>query len=94
MYVYCPSKPGDLACMYMYAYIRCLTTFKTTFKIMRIKCVRLRRTLYRQVVNPFENNPWFSRVCSTSLLEGKAAGKGEIARHEQFLLFPQCFLPF
>ena len=21
------------------------------------------------------------------------AGKGEIARHEQFLLFPQCFLP-
>ena len=20
-------------------------------------------------------------------------GKGEIARHEQFLLFPQCFLP-
>ena len=22
------------------------------------------------------------------------AGKGEIARNEQFLLFPQCFLPF
>ena len=22
------------------------------------------------------------------------AGKGEIARYEQFLLFPQCFLPF
>ena len=22
------------------------------------------------------------------------AGKGEIARKEQFLLFPQCFLPF
>ena len=21
-------------------------------------------------------------------------GKGELARHEQFLLFPQCFLPF
>ena len=21
-------------------------------------------------------------------------GKGEIARYEQFLLFPQCFLPF
>ena len=21
-------------------------------------------------------------------------GKGEIARNEQFLLFPQCFLPF
>ena len=21
-------------------------------------------------------------------------GKGEITRHEQFLLFPQCFLPF
>ena len=23
-----------------------------------------------------------------------AVGKGEIARYEQFLLFPQCFLPF
>ena len=23
----------------------------------------------------------------------KTVGKGEIARHEQFLLFPQCFLP-
>ena len=23
----------------------------------------------------------------------KTGGKGEIARNEQFLLFPQCFLP-
>ena len=43
-------------------------------------------------LNPFPNKPWFSRVCSTGLL--KTLGKGEIARNEQFLLFPQCFLSF
>ena len=42
--------------------------------------------------NPFPNKPWFSCVCSTSLFEN-TAGKGEIACNEQFLLFPQCFLP-
>ena len=42
--------------------------------------------------NPFPNKPWFLRVCITSQL--KTMGKGEIARYEQFLLFPQCFLPF
>ena len=41
--------------------------------------------------NPFPNKPWFLLVCNTSLL--KTQGKGEIARNEQFLLFPQCFLP-
>ena len=43
-------------------------------------------------VNTFPNKPWFLRVCSTSLLKN-TEGKGEIARNEQFLLFPQCFLP-
>ena len=38
------------------------------------------------------NKPWFLRVFSTSLFE-TLWGKGEIARSEQFLLFPQCFLP-
>ena len=40
--------------------------------------------------NPFPNKPWFLCVCSTSLLKTL----WEIARNEQFLLFPQCFLPF
>ena len=43
------------------------------------------------LVNPFPNKPLFLRVCSTSL--ENTVGKGEIARNEQFLLFPQCFLP-
>ena len=42
--------------------------------------------------NPFPNKPWFLRVCCTTLL--KTLGKREIAHNEQFLLFPQCFLPF
>ena len=48
--------------------------------------------IYEDVFNPFPNKPWFVRVCSRSLFE-KTVGKGEIARNEQFLLFPQCFLP-
>ena len=42
-------------------------------------------------LTPFPNKPWFVRVCSTRLL--KTLGKGGITRYEQFLLFPQCFLP-
>ena len=44
------------------------------------------------MLNPFPNKLWFLHVCSTSLLK-KILGKGEIAHNEQFLLFPQCFLP-
>ena len=36
--------------------------------------------------NPFPNKPWFLRVWGTSL--ENTAGKGEIARNKQFLLFP------
>ena len=42
-------------------------------------------------LNPFPNKPCFLRVCSKSLKN--TVGKGEIARNEQFLLFPPCFLP-
>ena len=45
----------------------------------------------RALTNPFPNKPWFLLVCSTSL--ENTVGKGEIARYEQFLLCPQCFLP-
>ena len=44
------------------------------------------------VLNPFPNKPWFLRVCSRSRFEN-TVGKGEIARNEQFLLYPHCFLP-
>ena len=43
------------------------------------------------LVNPFPNKPWFLCVCCESF--ENTAGNGEIARNEQFLLFPQCFLP-
>ena len=43
--------------------------------------------------NFFPNNPWFLRVCCTSLFEN-TVGKGEIAPDKQFLLFPQCFILF
>ena len=49
--------------------------------------------LNSKLFNLFSNKPFFSRVCSTSRFEN-TVGKGEIARNEQFLLFPQCFLPF
>ena len=57
-------------------------------------------------LNPFPNKPWFLRVCTTGILKTlwekeklhyryfeNTVGKKEIARNEQFLLFPQCFLP-
>ena len=53
---------------------------------------------YAVDLNSIPNKPWFLLVCSARLcLQCKAfentAGKGEIARNEQFLLFPQYFLP-
>ena len=50
------------------------------------------KSIYKSIFHPFPNKPWLLRVCSTSLL--KTVGKEEIARNEQFLLFPQHFLPF
>ena len=58
--------------------------------------------LNHKLINPFPNKPWFLHVCSTSLLKTvqqnmpseNTAGKGEIARYEQFLIFQQCFPPF
>ena len=44
-------------------------------------------------LSPFPNKPWFLRVCCTSLLK-TLWEKGEIARNEQFLLFPAVFSTF
>ena len=43
------------------------------------------------MLNPFPNKPWFLPGLVLSLLK-TLCGKGEIARNEQFLLFPQCLL--
>ena len=42
--------------------------------------------------NPFPNKPWFFMCLQYKSFEN-TEGKGEIAHNEQFLLFPQCFLP-
>ena len=61
------------------------------FDSIKVRSFSMIFSLPKLTVNPFPNKPWFLRVCRTSLL--KTLGKGEIARSEQFLLFPQCFLP-
>ena len=46
------------------------------------------------IFSPFTNKQWPLRVCRTNLKKKKnTVGKGEIARNEQFLLFPLCYLP-
>ena len=45
-----------------------------------------------RLVNHFPNKSWFLCVCSINLL--KTRGKGEIARHEQFLLSHYDFFLF
>ena len=42
--------------------------------------------------NPFPHNDTFLMPLGNKPFEN-TVGKGEIARNEQFLLFPQCFLP-
>ena len=62
--------------------------------------------MYYYLFTPFPNKLWFLRVCRASLLKTpwekekllvsfeNTLGKGEIARNEQYLLFPQCILPW
>ena len=45
-----------------------------------------------EIVNTLSNKPWFLHVSNTILLK-TLWGNCEISRGEQFLLFPQCFLP-
>ena len=44
-------------------------------------------------INPFPNKP-LGCMCLLYKSFENTVGKGEIAHNEQFLLFPQCFLPF
>ena len=45
-----------------------------------------------KTLTPSQTSPGFY-VSAVKVFEN-TVGKGEIARNEQFLLFPQCFLPF
>ena len=55
------------------------------------KCLQT-RILNSMKFNPFQNKPWFFTCLQYKSFEN-TVGIGEIARNEQFLLFPQCFLP-
>ena len=53
--------------------------------------------LVEKILALFPNKPWFLRVftCLQYKSFENTVGKGEIARNEQFLLFPQSFFyPF
>ena len=47
----------------------------------------------RYSFNPFPNKPWFIFTCLQITSFENTVGKGEIALNEQFLDFPQHFLP-
>ena len=49
--------------------------------------------VHLSIFNPFPNKPWLLHVCIKKSFKN-TVGKGEIARNEQFLLYPQCFLHF
>ena len=57
------------------------------FTLKRLSLLMLKP--WSWMINPFPHNDTFWRPWETSLL--KTLGKGDIARNEQFLLFPQCF---
>ena len=70
-------------------------TFSVNWEMYKAPtCLRMAQRAPKQgVLTRSQTSPVFLCVGSTSLLKN-TVGKGEIARNEQFLLFPQCFLPF
>ena len=65
-------------------------TNKTFFP--HVQCNSTCTMHFHSYFNPFPNKPWFFTCLRYKSFEN-TVGKGEIARNEQFLLFPQCFLP-
>ena len=47
---------------------------------------KISKGFFLRVIKPFPNKPWFVCVCNARLLK-------TLWEREQFLLFPQCFLP-
>ena len=91
---------------YKQKYSLCILT-KTSFSIMLIGWKKQLFTskmcqLYKQYlqgteqitigIDPFPNKLWFFTCLQYKSFEN-TAGRGEVARYEQFLLFPKCFLP-
>ena len=47
-----------------------------------------------KIAEPFSKQALFFFTCQLNKSFENTVGKGEIAHNEQFLPFPQCFLPF
>ena len=60
-------------------------------KFKYLSCINFANCEFFQF-NPFPRNDTFLTPLGRKPFEN-TVGKGEIARNEQFLLFPQCFLP-
>ena len=72
----------------MYLYQACCPSFGFVLVCKDFLCV----DIFQDLINPFPKQPWFFTRLLYKSFEN-TMGKGEIARNEQFLLFPQCFLP-
>ena len=68
---------------------QCFNPFLNKPWFLRVCSTSPLATSWEKEKNVRYNEPRFLRACITSPL--KTLGKGEIARYEQFLLFPQCF---
>ena len=60
---------------------------------IKIRTVDILYKFYRSIINLFRKETHVFK-CLQYKNFGNTVCKGEIARNEQFLLFPQCFLPF
>ena len=87
------SSGNWLKCILIWHLIVYLDAFLFVYKLKDLNEFWFWSFCIESNLHPFPNKPWFLRVCNTSVFEN-SVGKGEIARNEQFLLFPQSFLPF
>ena len=84
-----------------FRYIDSLTCRKFTERSAKVRvdtgCIRIKLLFQRARVRPLHHLPIPTQWHLLTPLGNKpfenTVGKGEIARNEQFLLFPQCFLP-
>ena len=83
---YC-KKPGHLVseCLKLKRKLECDEAKPTGLTTLRPKP--------QSSINPFPNKPWFLRVSSTSFFK-TLWEKEKLLVNEQFLFFPQCFLPY
>ena len=78
--------------IFVFSYLYPFTNLQHNSKSNELSFTNIQRNSKLNELNPFPKQALVFTCLQYKCFEN-TVGRGEIARNEQFLLFPQCFLP-